>query len=397
MSEAAKDIAGLSDEEFLNEYARLQASQTSNDSEPGVPDESQTSSTSEEVAEDVEETGGADLADEATDDEEAGEVSASEESEDVDGNDEPSSDTSGARTAPHQGAGTDETEPEDESDSSGESGAEAELAQLLAPLKAAKRTIEIGSVEKARQLMQMGVDYSRKMADMKPYQRMMTSLERAGLLEEDKLNFLIDLANKQPKAIQKLLKDSDIDPLDLDLEDSGAYQPNDHMVSEGELAVDQVLDSIRPSPKFDEVVDTVSAWDTASKRALMDNPQVLQHLTAHMETGIYDMIMSRLESDRIFGKHVGLSDLDAYKAVGDAMHEEGAFAKAPAAQATSAAGNTDQGHSQDSQGSSESVKARKRAASPPKGTASKARKQQPDFSKMTDEEIENYDWRSALT
>jgi hypothetical protein len=127
----------------------------------------------------------------------------------------------------------------------------------------------------------------------------------------------------------------------------------------------------------------------------MDNPQVLQHLTAHMEAGIYDMIMSRLESDRIFGKHVGLSDLDAYKAVGDAMYEEGAFA--PNAQATSATGNTDQGHSQDSQGSRESVKARKRAASPPKGTASKVRKGQPDFSQMTDEEIEKYDWRSALT
>jgi hypothetical protein len=397
MSEAAKDIAGLSDEEFMNEFARQQsaASDPSNDSEPGVPAESQASSASDEDVKDVEETGGADFTDDTDDDDAAGEVSASEEGEDEDGNEEPSSDTSGARTAPHQGAGTDEAETEDESDSTAPPDAEAELAQLLAPLKAAKRTIEIGSVEKARQLMQMGVDYSRKMADMKPYQRMMTSLERAGLLEEDKLNFLIDLANKQPKAIQKLLKDSEIDPLDLDLEDSATYQPNDHMVSEGELAVDEVLDSIRPSPKFDDVVDTVSAWDTASKRALMDNPQVLQHLTAHMEAGIYDMIMSRLESDRIFGKHVGLSDLDAYKAVGDAMYEEGAFA--PNAQAPSATGNTDQGHSQDSQGSRESVKARKRAASPPKGTASKVRKGQPDFSQMTDEEIEKYDWRSALT
>jgi hypothetical protein len=397
MSEAAKDITGLSDEEFINEFARHQseASNSSNDSEPGVPDESQASSASDGDVEDVTETGGADHTNETNDDEDAGEANTSEEGDDGDGNEEPSSDTSGGRTSPHQGKGTDDAETEDESDSTTASGAEAELAQLLSPLKAAKRTIEIGSVEKARQLMQMGVDYSRKMADMKPYQRMMTSLERAGLLEEDKLNHLIDLYNKRPEAIQKLLKDSDIDPLDLDLEDGAVYQPNDHMISEGELAVDEVLDSIRPSPKFDDVVNTVSTWDTASKRALMDNPQVLQHLTAHMEAGIYDMIMTRLESDKIFGKHVGLSDLDAYKAVGDAMHEEGAFA--PNAQATSATGNTDQGHSQDSQGSRESVKARKRAASPPKGTASKVRKGQPDFSKMSDEEIEKYDWRNALT
>lgn len=127
----------------------------------------------------------------------------------------------------------------------------------------------------------------------------------------------------------------------------------------------------------------------------MDNPAVLRFLTAHMEAGIYDMIMDRLESDRIFGKHVGLSDLEAYKAVGDAMYDEGAFAKANPT-APSAAGTTDQGPSQDSKGSREAVKARKRAASPPKGTASAVKKKVPDFSKMSDDEIENYDWRSSL-
>jgi hypothetical protein len=305
--------------------------------------------------------------------------------------------TDGGRTSPYQSEDTGTSEAIDESDTPEISGTEAEqLAELLSPLKAAKRTIEIGSVEKARQLMQMGVDYSRKMQDLKPYQRMMKSLERADLLDEDKLNHLIDLHNKRPEAIQKLLKDSEIDPYDLDLEDNVAYRPNDHMVPEAELVIDEVLDEIRPSPKFNDVIDLVQGWDMASKRTLMDNPQVLRHLTAHMEAGIYEMIMDRLESDRIFGKHVGLSDLDAYKAAGDAMHSEGAF-DAPNPGSTSHTGNTDQGHSQDSQGSRASVKARKRAASPPKGTASKVRKQVPDFSKMSDEEIENYDWRSALT
>lgn len=78
------------------------------------------------------------------------------------------------------------------------------------------------------------------------------------------------------------------------------------------------------------------------------------------------------------------------------MFDEGAFGP-PNDQATSASGNTDQGHSQDSQGSSESVKARKRAASPPKGTAGKGAKNQPNFLQMSDDEVENYDWRTALT
>lgn len=400
MTDAKRDIAELSDEEFLEEFERHRSEDpaANEDSDPGVPAESQASDSTEEATGEADVTDGADTDDLEVEDVEEGEAATSEESEEEGGNEKPDKGTPGRRADPHQGSETDDTEPESKGESTTPSVTEAEqLAQLLAPLKAAKRTIHIDSVDKARQLMQMGVDYSRKMGDLKPYQRMMTSLERAGLLDEEKLNHLIDLHNKRPEAIQKLLKDSDIDPLDLSLEDSNDYRPNDHMVPESELAVDQVLDAIRPSPKFDDVVSTVQSWDTASKRLLMDNPYVLQYLTTHMEAGIYDMIMDRLESDKIFGKHVGLSDLEAYKAVGDAMHSEGAFNQAPNQDGTSAAGNTDQGHSQDSKGSRESVNARKRAASPPKGTASKARKEQPNFLQMSDEEIENYDWRSALT
>jgi len=403
MVDSKPEILELSDEEFLEEFAKYRESDlmgaSNEDSDPGVPAESQASGTKEEPAGEAEETGGAVSEEPAAESAEAGEASSSEESVEEEGNAEPDSATAGARSDPHQGADTSDQETESESKATKSSSTEAEqLAQLMAPLKAAKRTISIDSIDKARQLMQMGVDYSRKMADLKPYQRMMTSLERAGLLEEEKLNHLIDLHNKRPEAIQKLLKDSEIDPLDLDLGDSNEYRPNDHMVPESELAVDEVLDSIRPSPKFNDVVNLVQSWDTASKRLLMDNPYVLQYLTTHMESGIYDMIMDRLESDKIFGKHVGLSDLEAYKAVGDAMHEEGAFNQvAPNAPAPSSSGNTDQGHSQDSQGSREAVNARKRAASPPKGTASKARKEQPNFLNMSDEDVENYDWRSALS
>lgn len=410
MADAAldKDFNDLSDDEFLKAFEEQQAAEKAalaagEDSEPGVPaDESQASATEAEADDNSEEPGGADSEEPSGEVEDGGEADSSEEAVDGEGNDEPGDDNQGVRADPHQGDATSDSDPEPESDSTQDDGSEAgQLAQLMAPLKAAKRTINIDSVEKARQLMQMGVDYSRKMADLKPAQRMMTSLERAGLLDEEKLNHLIDLHNKRPEAIKKLLQDSEIDPMDLDLEDSAAYRPNDHMVPEAEMAVDDVLDSIRGSERFNDVIETVQAWDTASKRALMDNPQVLQHLTAHMETGIYEMVLDRLASDRIFGKHVGLSDLDAYKAVGDAMYEEGAFEQAaPNAQATSAAGSTDQGSSQDSKGSGASERnAKRRAASPPKGGAGKVQPKVVDTSKMNDEEfmkyMESYDWKAA--
>jgi hypothetical protein len=86
-----------------------------------------------------------------------------------------------------------------------------------------------------------------------------------------------------------------------------------------------------------------------------------------------------------------MSDLEAYKAVGDAMLENGEIIE-PNSSASSASGNTTQGGSHPN-GSDASIKARKRAASPTKGSAS-AGKKMPDFSKMSDEQIEKFDINS---
>ena len=399
MAKEQINLAELSDDEIqqLDFSAIAEEPNEENASDPGVPDEDQ--STIDETGEDneEEETGGAVSSDDSDEDSDEGVDSTSAEEDEEGGNDEPPNVEAESRTDPHQGEETDSDEAEGESDSSPDTDYKAELDKVLAPLKAAKRTISIDDVDKARRLMQMGADYSRKMEAMKPYQRVLKTLTKADLLDEGKLNFLIDLANKKPEAIQKLLKDSEIDPMDLDLEDSGDYQPTDHMIGDAELAIEAVIDDIRDSEAFDQTISVVSKWDNASKRQLQDNPQALGFLNSHIEAGIYDMIMDRLESDKIFGKHRGLSDLEAYKAVGDAMYEEGAFAQqdsAPNPNTPPSTGTTTQGQRQS--GSKESVKARKRAASPPKGGTASPGKKMPNFLEMSDEEIEKFDINSLM-
>lgn len=399
MTEATKNLDELSDEEFLNEYAGLQQAAIEQELDAGSGKEPATSADdSGTEEEELESTGGA-VSEKTSESEEEGSAdSTSEEGEEEPGNVPAPADTSGVRSDPHQGSSTEAAEPEGEQKATQELDPDSELAKVLAPLKAAKRTIQVDNVEQARQLMQMGVDYSTKMRDLKPYQRMMKTLERAGLLEEDKLNHLIDLHQGKTEAIQKLLADSDIDPLELDVGDSGGYKPNDHMVGQAELEVDNVLDSLRDSPKFDATIQAVTDMDTVSKRTLMDNPHVIGFINEHMEAGIYEQIMDRLEREKLFGKHRGLSDLEAYRAVGNAMQEEGVFG-APNQPAPSSTSTTDQGHSQDSQGLAQSeLKDRKRAASPPKGTAGKAPKKQDNFlsNELSDEEFEKLDWRKVL-
>lgn len=202
-----------------------------------------------------------------------------------------------------------------------------EYERLLAPFKANGRDIQVKSVDDAVSLMQMGANYNKKMAALKPNLKLMKMLENSGLLSEEKLSFLIDLEKKNTAAISKLVKDSGIDPLDLDTEKAGGYKPNSYAVDERELALDAVLDEIQDTPSYNRTLDVVSnKWDAASKRIVAEQPQLLKVINDHVERGIYDLISKEVESERLFGRLSGISDLEAYRQVGDALQARGGFA-----------------------------------------------------------------------
>lgn len=202
-----------------------------------------------------------------------------------------------------------------------------EYERLLAPFKANGREIQVKSVEDAVTLMQMGANYNKKMAALKPNMKLLKMLENSNLLSEEKLSYLIDLDKKNPAAIMKLVKDSGLDPLELDTENAGGYKPNSYAVDERELALDAVLDEIQDTPSYSRTIDVVSnKWDAASKRIVAENPQLLKVINDHVERGIYDLISKEVENERLFGRLGGISDLEAYRQVGDALQARGGFA-----------------------------------------------------------------------
>lgn len=282
-----------------------------------------------------------------------------------------------------------------EADSSGEvdwkakyEASQATLNSVLGSFKASGRTVKVESPDDARRLMQMGYDYTNKMREMKPHLRILKTLEHNGLLEDEKINFVIDLMKGSPEAITKFLKDKKIDPIELDLESGTVYKPTDHRPSDEQLALDEVLDSIRDTEAFPRTAQVITKeWDKASQQVLMGNPRIIAIINDHMNKGYYDKIAAKMQYERSLGRLAGLSDLDAYKAVGDAMQAQGVFT--PAAKSTTSEANGDQGPSQDSQGSDDSVKNLKRAASPTKGGAGAGNAPPKNFlNDYSDEEIE---------
>ena len=203
---------------------------------------------------------------------------------------------------------------------------EAAYKQLTAPFKANGREIQVQSVEDAVALMQMGANYNKKMAALKPNLKLMKLLENNGLLNEEKLSFLIDLEKKNPEAIGKLIKDSGVDPLDLDASKAGDYKPPRHTVDDRELELDAVLDEIQETPSYTRTLDVVSnQWDGASKNVIANSPQVLKVINSHVQSGVFDVIIKEVEREKMFGRLSGLSDIEAYRQVGDAIQARGGF------------------------------------------------------------------------
>ena len=202
----------------------------------------------------------------------------------------------------------------------------AEMERLLVPFKANGRTVQVNSVDDAISLMQMGANYNKKMQGLKPNMKFLKMLESNGLLDESKLSFLIDLDKRNPDAINKLVAESGVDPMDIDTTKAGSYQAKTYAVDERELELDSVLSDLKDSEHYSRTLDVVAnKWDAKSKGIISSNPEILKIIHNHVRDGHYDLIEQAMENERMLGRLQGISDIDAYKQIGDALHAKGAF------------------------------------------------------------------------
>lgn len=253
--------------------------------------------------------------------------------------------------------------------------------RVMAEFKANGTMMKVKSAEDALQLMQMGANYHKKMVGLKPSLKTLKLLENNGLLDPEKLNYLIDLSQKKPEAIKQLLKDSELDPLSLDLDDqTETYVPSNRTVNDKELLLDEILNSISESPSYERTLNVISRqWDDTSRKAIADDPELIAVINSHMDKGIFDQVASAVAYERSLGKLVGVSELEAYKRVGSYMHENNLFNIAtgapPVPSATATPSTTAQANAQ--QQEEKQRRERKRAASP-------SRQGTPPSSKDTD-------------
>lgn len=199
--------------------------------------------------------------------------------------------------------------------------------RIMAPFKANGRMIEPKSEDEVIQLMQMGANYTRRMQELSSVRKQITMLENNGLLDEEKLSFLIDLDKKNPEAIKKLLKDSGIDPLEIDTDSPTNYTAGTHKVTDDEMRFRNSLETVTALPEGRETIGLINnTWDQASKDVLWNSPEIMGVVHEQKINGVYDRICAEIERQRVLGQiPANIPFIQAYKAVGDYLGNQGAF------------------------------------------------------------------------
>lgn len=312
-----------------DELAKIDPSAFENTEQSQDADENQDANDTEETTDDNvgsdsttdEETQGADQDSEVgSGDEGAEDPNESVEDQAATGAQEKSTDTAGASSKDTQ-------KPEVAAQDESAIDYKKEYEKLLAPFVANGKEIKVNNVADAVSLMQMGANYNKKMAALKPNLKLLKLLESNGLLSEERVGFLIDLEKKNPDAINKLIKESGIDPMDLDAEKADDYKPTVRTVDDKELELDAVLEEIQDTPSYSKTIQVVGKeWDAASKQTVANSPSILKIINSHMQSGVYDVIQEEMERERMFGRLQGLSDIEAYRQVGDAIQARNGFA-----------------------------------------------------------------------
>jgi hypothetical protein len=227
------------------------------------------------------------------------------------------------------------TEPGDDDNTPGfheldDAAAASAFREIFKPFKANNKTVQVSSADEAIRLMQMGAGHVRYQNQVRPMLARAKTLENNNISDDD-LNFLVELHNKNPEAIKKLVRDAQIDPYDITVDEESKaadskYRPKNYLATEGEVTLDHTLADVRSIPEGVELLTSVrTEWDEESRATVVKDPNILRVLTGQKQSGIYKIITAEMDRRTMLGTLPKVPFIQAYHQIGLELNETGAF------------------------------------------------------------------------
>jgi len=180
------------------------------------------------------------------------------------------------------------------------------------------KEIEIDSEEELVKLAETGLKTKSKYDKSKEDIAILEGIREQGLSEQD-LYLLVEAKKGNPKALAKLLKDSEVSLDDIEDVDPEDYVPNEYKADQNVIEVKSILSDIEKSKNYDTFEGLIKQdFDSESKRKLFENPDALKYVADMVDTGIFDKISGQYTKNKL----LGANSLDALVSAYDAYREE---------------------------------------------------------------------------
>ena len=169
--------------------------------------------------------------------------------------------------------------------------------------------------------LQMATDYALKTAALKPV------LKKAKMLEDvtdEEFSEMLDFRKRNPEVIKKALKEANLDPIDLDLENI-QYTPQSKIMSDADYEFKETIEKLsqEDAVAFQRTQHIVlNELDTTSKTTVLSNPHILSALQSEVASGRFEKIQAQALQLKAFGGYNNVPDIELYSFIANEMDKQ---------------------------------------------------------------------------
>ncbi len=169
--------------------------------------------------------------------------------------------------------------------------------------------------------LQMATDYALKTAALKPV------LKKAKMLEDvtdEEFSEMLDFRKRNPEVIKKALKEAQLDPLYLDLEDI-QYTPQSKIMSDADYDFKETIEKLSQEDvvAFQRTQNIVlHELDSTSKTTVLSNPHILSALQSEVASGRFEKIQAQALQLKAFGGYNNVPDIELYSYIASEMDKQ---------------------------------------------------------------------------
>jgi len=171
---------------------------------------------------------------------------------------------------------------------------------------------------------------AKKFEAIKGARTVVDPLKKRGLLEDtERFDLLMKVNDGDPEAIKELLKQNEVDPMELDM-DEIKYERTQEASTDVDLMFKDALEVGEQYGVKDKVANVIlKEWDDKSRDVFFEDSGKAQAISSalaeQMSNGLYDRVMAtatQLKSIDLEGKYSSMNAIDMYNAAAEVVNRE---------------------------------------------------------------------------